>query len=492
MAKDARFLGLDISTTAVTAGVRGTHGEEDLAAIPMRGTCTWHGQPAIESATLPPMLAEALQKLEQKGWSFAMPGDLCASVRQHDMVLLGASGEVLIPFITWQCHAATAEVEQLRKLGAEQTVGRIEPRFILPKLKWALNLEPALAGKIRSVMTTGDYMALQLTGVGRLSTSDALSNGLLNQKTKELAVSAIQMAGQDPAWFPAPIPSGAPVGTVAAGQAAGAWRAVAEKLQGWTVRAGLGDNHAGGVGSGLADRETLVLSLGSSGTVIRRCRPDARLRGNAARFEYFDDSLLLEMLADCAVWYDRFVSAYNTQGLSYGELDKLNQLGSRAGIADLRFVGQAQTDKGWKEVYPADWDALPLGAKVLSTQASIAVHMLRLTKDLLGEVLDTNVPPIQRFVITGGLSRSPLIQSVLQAGLRRLIPDGRVLVSSRQGPLANKGAVVGALFTAMVGTPGYPDLASVIQQLCTLHEVQASAVAAEFQQGLEVFLGANV
>jgi hypothetical protein len=44
----------------------------------------------------------------------------------------------------------------------------------------------------------------------------------------------------------------------------------------------------------------------------------------------------------------------------------------------------------------------------------------------------------------------------------------------------------------MVGTPGYPDLPSVIRQLCTLHEVQAPAVAPEFQQGLEAFLGANV
>ena len=129
MAKNARFLGLDISTTAVTAGVRGTHGEEDLAAIPMRGSRTWHGQPAIESDTLTPMLAEALQQFEERGWSFAEPGDLCASVRQHDMVLLGAGGEVLIPFITWQCHAATQEVEELRKLGAENTVGRIEPLF---------------------------------------------------------------------------------------------------------------------------------------------------------------------------------------------------------------------------------------------------------------------------------------------------------------------------------------------------------------------------
>ncbi len=485
MEKLARFLGLDISTTAVTAGVRDAHGEEDLAAIPMRGSLAWHGQPAIDAATLPEMLAEAIERLEEKGWRFSQPGDLCASVRQHDMVLLGAEGEVLIPFITWQCHAATAEVEELRKAGAEDTVGRIEPRFILPKLKWAFNQEPGLAAKVQRVMTTGDFMARELTGVENLSTSDAISNGLLNQKTKELAVDAFKLAGFNLGWFPKPILTGKPVGTVNAAKAAAAYRKVAGKLAGWTVRAGLGDNHAGGVGAGLADRETIVISLGSSGTVIRRCRPDAKLRGNAARFEYFEDSLLLEMLADCAVWYDRFVRTYNTGGLTY---DQLNQLGLEAKPSDLRFIGQTHTDQGWKEVYPADWDKLPLGAKVVSTQASIAVHMLRLTKDLLGEVLDSGGTPIKSFVITGGLSRSSYIQGVLLTGLRTLVPNCGVQVSSRSGPLANKAAVLGALFTAMVGTPGYPDLAAVVNQLCGLHDVKDSAQAA----GIPEFLKANV
>jgi sugar (pentulose or hexulose) kinase len=469
--KYARFIGLDISTSAVTAGVRDAAGEEDLVAIPIRGSLAWNGQPAFEPATLPEMLAEAIDRLQQKGWRFSQPGDLCASVRQHDMVLLGAAGEVLIPFITWQCHAATKEVDELRKLGAEKTVGRIEPRFILPKLKWAIARQPELAGKIKRVMTTGDYMAKQLTGVERLSNSDALSNGLLEQKTKQLALAAFALAGFDSAWFPKPIASGAPVAKISVAQAPEAWRKVAQALNGWTVRAGLGDNHAGGVGSGLADRETLVISLGSSGTVIRRCPPDAKLKGNAARFEYFDDSLLLEMLADCAVWYDRFVQNFNSEGLSHRQLDEL----ALKTKPELVFVGQAQTAQGWQEVYPEKWAALPLGAKVLSTQASIAIHMLRLVKDLLGEVCDTSVPPIRRFAITGGLSRSPFIQAVLDAGLRQLVPDSRVLVSSRQGPLANKAAVLGAMFTAMVGTEGYPDLSTVIEKLCTLQDVTGSA-----------------
>ena len=476
---------MDISTSAVTLGVRGAAGDEDLAAVPMRGTTAWQGQPAVESATLPDMIEEALQSLHTRGWRFGQPGDLCASVRQHDMVLLDAGGEVILPFITWQNHAATAEVEELRRAGVEESVGRLEPRFILPKLKWALGQEPNLATKIHRVMTTGDYMARQLTGVERLSMSDAVSNGLLDQKTKALASQAIATAGLDAAWFPEPIESGAPVARVLAAQAAPAWRKVAATLDGWTVRAGLGDNHAGGVGSGLADRETVVLSLGSSGTVIRRCRPDARLRGNAARFEYFDDSLLLMMLADCAVWYDRFVREYNSERLSYAEL---NRLALAARPADLVFVDQTQTSRGWSEVYPVGWENLPLGAKVLSTQVSIAVHMLRIARGMRGEVLDPDVPPIRRFVITGGLSRSELIQLALEAGLRKLAPDCRVLVSSRTGPLANKGAVLGAMFTAMVGTPAYPDLSAVVEQLGALHEIDPSAADAGWRRNIGQFV----
>jgi hypothetical protein len=67
-----------------------------------------------------------------------------------------------------------------------------------------------------------------------------------------------------------------------------------------------------------------------------------------------------------------------------------------------------------------------------------------------------------------------------------------VMVSSRQGPLANKGAVLGAMFTAMVGTKGYPDLAAVIDQLSTLHAVEEPSRGAEFQQGIQSFTGKYV
>ena len=85
-----------------------------------------------------------------------------------------------------------------------------------------------------------------------------------------------------------------------------------QRLAGSQMISGLGDNHATGVGCGLeeGDFETIVVSAGTSGTVNRVCRANVRLAGNAACFEYYNDRLLLMMLADCCKWYDRFVARY--------------------------------------------------------------------------------------------------------------------------------------------------------------------------------------
>ena len=147
------------------------------------------------------MILTLLDDLEQEGWSFAQAA-LSFAVRQHDMVLLDGDGQLLIPALSWQCNAASSEVQQLRKQGAEEVVGRVEERFILPKLMWALSAKPSLRKSISQVMTTGDWIAALLTGKSRLSTSDALSNGLLVQKTKRLSADVMRKAKLKPEWFP--------------------------------------------------------------------------------------------------------------------------------------------------------------------------------------------------------------------------------------------------------------------------------------------------
>ena len=419
--------GFDLSTTGLGLGVRDSRGEEAYVHTKMLGATTWHGQPAFGLEPLPGMILELLDRLEQTGWTCSEAA-FSFAVRQHDMVLLDGDGRLLIPALSWQCNAASQEVQQLRKQGAEETVGRVEERFILPKLIWALRTKPALRKSLRQVMTTGDWIAGLLTGKFRLSTSDALSNGLLAQKNKRLSAEVMRKAKLNPDWFPAVIPSGKVVGTVRTRPVAGAdanWMLLKQRLAGSQIISGLGDNHATGVGCGLqeGDFETIVVSAGTSGTVNRVCRANVRLAGNAACFEYYNDRMLLMMLADCCKWYDRFIAGSASKYIDH--LDRLNAEVARADLGGLRRV----LHHAGRETYPPDWERLTVGQQAASTQFSIMLELLLLVRTMLAEV-ESARKPVTRFVLTGGLSQSPFVQQVFSAGIGLLSPAASVLTSA--------------------------------------------------------------
>lgn len=451
--KLAAWAGFDLSTTGLGLGVRSADGEEAYASLKVRGATKWKGEPAFELAQVPGMILAVLKKLQREGWSFEKSA-ISFAVRQHDMVLLDKAGEPLLPALSWQCNAASKEVGELRAQGAEAVVGRIEERFILPKLMWVLRRSAAFKKQVSQVMTTGDWIAGCLTGKFRLSTSDAISNGLLVQTNKKLAADVMKKAKLDAAWFPQVIQSGRVVGTIKkpAAEATNDWAAAQELLVGAKVVAGLGDNHGTGVGCGLgeSDFETMVISAGTSGTVNRVCGAKGELAGNAACFEYYRSRLLLMMLADCCKWYDRFVARHASKYKD--RMDELNALALK--VAPNRIARVLHVDG--KEIYPPDWDKFSVGEKVASTQFSIMLELLLLIKSMQSEVAGGE-DTVTRFVLTGGLSQSKFFQQVFTAGVKVLQPKAKSLLSARKGPLRYQTAAYGALLNAM--RPSDPDAA---------------------------------
>ncbi len=469
--KIAAWGGFDLSTTGLALGVRSESGEEAYAQTKMRGATKWKGQPAFDLQDTPRMILTLLDDIQAQGWDVA--GMTCSfAVRQHDMVLLDKNGQLLMPALSWQCNAASLQVQQLRQMGAEGDVGRVEERFILPKLMWVLQQAPGLRKSVAHVMTTGDWIATMLTGKARLSTSDALSNGLLQQKNKKLADSVMNRAKLKPTWFPAVIQSGRVVGTASRKAPDGgdtSWAELQERLAGSKIVSGLGDNHATGVGCGLEEDEfqTIVISAGTSGTINRVCRAQVPLAGNAACFEYYRNRLLLMMLADCCKWYDRFVAR---DAADYADrLGKLNDLALKADLNNVRRV----LHEGGKEVYPPAWDKMSLGERVASTQVSIMLELLLLVRAMLDETPGKE-NQVQRFVLTGGLSQSPFFQQVFHAGVQALVPRAKVLISARKGPLRYQTAAYGALLNAM-----RPEQPHAAEKLCPAR----SATRAERTRG---------
>ena len=152
----ADLLALDVTTTEFAVAVRDDQGNEDYASVPMRGATAWRSDqafPAFELNEVPGMLRDLLGMLQSRGWRFdrrgeSTPGYLSVACRQHDMVLLDQAARPLLPAISWQCNAATEEVALLQQLGVGKTVGKIEPRFVLPKLVCVLKLQPELRERL--------------------------------------------------------------------------------------------------------------------------------------------------------------------------------------------------------------------------------------------------------------------------------------------------------------------------------------------------------
>jgi sugar (pentulose or hexulose) kinase len=317
-----------------------------------------------------------------------------------------------------------------------------------------LKREPALRDQIGTVFLTGDWVACKLTGQRSLSTSDALSNGLLDQQSRRRADAAIADAGFPLDWFPATVQCGEPVGPVTAVGAADddPWTPLRKQLEGWIFVAGLGDNHASAVGCGMTDDyRKLVVSGGTSGTINLSCPKSAKLPadGDSLQFEFYAESLLLlQMLGDCGAWYNRFLGQFAAEYA--GRLDDLNAQAMASDPMAIRRV--VHDDVEHTEVFAPTWERFTLGEKVASTQFSIVLELLLRVKRMVGEVRQAGVAEVDTYVLTGGLSQSLFFQHVFHTGVGLIDPAAAVKVSGRTGPLRYKTSASGALTNAELAT----------------------------------------
>lgn len=473
----AKYLGFDLSTTALSVGVRSEEGEEGFASVPIKGATLWHGQPAFDLDFIPGMMELVFNKLLQLGWEFKKNGALSFSVRQHDMVLLNAFGDPIAPALSWQCNVAVKEVRYINdRPHLVSVVGKVEERFILPKLMWALGQDRSLNSSISMVMATGDYIAFRLTGKPTLSSSDAMSNGLLSKVDKKNADSVFLACHLDPKWFPPVENSCKVVRILDRINSVDPWFSVCCLLNGWKVVSSLGDNHAGAVGCGLNSDQEIVISAGTSGTVVRMAHPQDRRLGKTATFEYYDEELLLLMLARCASWYEDFASEYHP-GKSLKRIDEdLLHSFKNCGYLPLRRVKHKK--QGDELAYESLSSSFSPAQQTANVQASIALELLLLLKKMMEEVTEPEAE-IKKVILTGGLSKSLFFQEVLRVGVGMLQNDLKLYISAHEGALAHKAAVLGALINAMVGDQG-GNVQEKIGELCPVSEIPPRDYISEY------------
>ncbi|HCZ05876.1 MAG: xylulokinase [Thermotogota bacterium] len=273
------FAGIDVGTTSVKMIVVNEIGSvvyrssrELTLSTPKPG---WYEQNPEEwwKAT-----AELLQELMEKNIE---PEALGLTGQMHSLVLLEKNGEVLRPAILWNDQRTAKEcVEITNLLGGESEVIKrlgnpVLPGFTAPKILWVKKNEPDVFKKAFTFLLPKDYIAYKLTGSLRTEPSDASGTSLFSVKENRWDEDVLQSLFGNQLVPPEIVPSHGVVGNIRP--------EIARELgiKNIEVVAGGADNACAALGMGAMKEQQMVVSVGTSGTVIvtgKDYKPDTTAR----------------------------------------------------------------------------------------------------------------------------------------------------------------------------------------------------------------------
>ncbi|HOA17080.1 MAG TPA: xylulokinase [Fervidobacterium sp.] len=198
--------------------------------------------------------------------------------QMHSLVLVDVNGNVVRPAILWndqRCYDETIQLTQ--SLGGEERVidelgNPILTGFTAPKLLWVKNNEYENYKSSVLFMLPKDFIAWKLSGSIHTEPSDASATSLFDVKNNTWSQRAFEIFSDSSIKLPKILPSDAIVGQIPQSLA----NELGLKNRSYIV-AGGADNACALLGMGGLKENQMVLSLGTSGTVIvttKEYKPD--------------------------------------------------------------------------------------------------------------------------------------------------------------------------------------------------------------------------
>ena len=472
----AFFLGIDVGTSAIKAILVDVGGE--VAAVASTPLVLSTPQPGWAEQH-PDAWWEATQ-VTLRALLGKMPHARVAAVgltgQMHSSVFLDRSGEVIRPALLWCDGRTTAEcVEITERMGGEEGLRdhACNPAlegFTLPKVLWLRNHEPAAWERLGTVLLAKDFVRLRLTGAAACEPSDA-SGTLMFDTARGGWSDAILGAVGVPRELLPPVGGSAEVlGTVSPAAAA-----LTGLPAGTPVVGGGADNACGAAGVGAVGPGDVVVSWGTSGTVLA---PTTEPR--------VDPGMRVHTFCHVApdLWYLMGVVLSAGGAFSWYRDHLAPELAGREG-ADLLLNEEAATVRPGAEGVTflpylqgertPHRDASARGAFLGLSLAHRRAHMTRAVLEGISFALRDSVSILRElgvssdaFLLTGGGARAPFLRS-LQAAVYG-VPV--TTVNREEGP------AYGAALLAAVGAGAFPDLAAAASATLRRAEPEAPAPGA--------------
>lgn len=193
------------------------------------------------------------------------------SGQQHGFVPVSKTGEVLAPVRLWcdtstqpECDIINARLGG-RKAAIEAAGNEIKVGYTASKILAFKNQDPGAYGQMDKILLPHDYLNYFLTGTPTMECGDASGTGLLDIRTRKWSRAVLEAVDPGLDWehvLPPLISNSQAAGTLSR-KAAG----LLGLKEGIPVSSGGGDNMTGAIGTGTVNPGSLVMSLGTSGTL---------------------------------------------------------------------------------------------------------------------------------------------------------------------------------------------------------------------------------
>jgi xylulokinase len=451
------FIGIDVSTTASKALAIDETGQ--VIAVKSYGHDLSTPRP-LWSEQDPENWWQATSSALRDLLNEISPDDVAAvglTGQMHGLTSLDADGKPLRPAILWNDQRSVAQCAQITEMvGAQKLyklIGSILlPGFTAPKILWLKQNEPEVFSQIAHVLLPKDYVRYRLTGAYVADVADGSGFGVMDIATRTWSDELLAAYDFPKAWLPELCESQDVSAYISeAGAAATGLRA------GTPVVGGAGDQPAGGVGSGIVERDQVSLSVGTSGVAYAVSagyapEPDGRLHTFCGPIPgtWFHMGVMLSAAGGLRWMHDEFAP-----NLSYDDLNTMVENVPRGSLG-LLFAPYLT---GERNPHP---DPLARGAFIGFTLRHGLAHMARSVmegvafgmRDQLELLRSQGVRPTEA-VISGGATRS--------AVWRQIFTDiiGLPLYTIN----TTEGAAFGAAILAAVGAGAYPDVPSACKAM---------------------------
>ncbi|AEH50261.1 xylulokinase [Pseudothermotoga thermarum] len=418
------YAGIDVGTTSVKLIVFDWEGnivfrqsQELPISSPKPG---WYEQNPEDWWAAVKVLLSKLAKTKIEPKIIGLTGQM------HSLVLVDKAGNVLRPAILWNDQRCYLETKILTdQLGGEKVVierlgNPILTGFTAPKLLWVKNNEPEVYKKASTFMLPKDFIAWKLTGKICTEPSDASGTSLFNVKENKWDEEALKVFSDSHIQPPQVVPSQAVVGEVVGGVT----REIGFKTRPLVV-AGGADNACAALGMNAFIENVMVISVGTSGTVILTNKsyvPD--LTGRVHTFRHVINDMFYHMgvVLSATFSLDWFARLVNNQDVGSLIEELENTKPCHNGIFFLPYLSGERTPhknpdaRGVFFGLSGNTDRKALTRAILEGVG----FALRDCRDAIQDLVST--PKVAK--ITGGGSRSELwikiIASILNVKLERL------------------------------------------------------------------------